>query len=312
MKVQKKYSGIVIPAVTPLNKQYELDTAGVERMFANFRQHRVSPFILGTTGEYASLSFKLKADYIKLAGKLKKAGDMLYVGISSNCYSETVDLAKLSFDNGADALAVNLPAYYKLSELQIRKYFEQIAEDCKGPLIIYNIPATTHMSIPLSLIDELSRHENIVGTKDSERNDDRLTQSLELWSQREDFSYFLGWAGRSAHALLNGADGLVPSTGNLCPDIYCKMYQAFLDMDEEKVHHYQKQSDLLGDLYQKGRLLGESLWALKVLMSEKNLCQPYVMPPLQAQSNKEEALLRQGLHELTVQEGFKFLIEENA
>lgn len=312
MKVQKKYQGIVIPAVTPLNEKFELDKAGVERMFANFKQHRVSPFILGTTGEYASLPVDLKTDYIKLAGKLKQTGEMLYVGISSNSYSETVDLARLSFDNGADALAVNLPSYYKLSESQIRKYFEQLADDCKGPLIIYNIPATTHMSIPLKMIDELSYHEHIVATKDSERNDERLRQSLELWAGREDFSYFLGWAARSATALLNGSDGLVPSTGNLCPAIYSAMYKAVLKGDAEKADHFQRQSDVLGNLYQQGKLLGESLWALKVLMDEKDICLPYVMPPLQPQSAEEDAALRQGLNELAEQEGFTFLTKENA
>lgn len=306
MKLQKKYHGVIIPAVTPLNEKYELDQAGVERMFSNFSKHEVSPFIMGTTGEYASLSYNLKTDYIRLAGKLKKPGEMLYAGIASNCYSETVDLAKFSLDNGADALAVNLPAYYKLSECHMKKYFEQLAEDCKGPLIIYNIPATTHMSIPLSVIDELSAHENIVGTKDSERNEERLKHSLELWADRPDFSYFLGWAARSSTAMLHGGDGLVPSTGNLHPAIYNEMYKAALAGDHDKVHQAQVQSDVLGHLYQHGRLLGESLWALKVLMSEHGLCQPHVMPPLQSQSGLEESALRKELHELAEKEGFVF------
>src|ERR1700733_9582752 len=107
MKLQKKYQGIIIPAVTPLTDRFELDKGGVERMFANFSQNQVSPFILGTTGEYASLPHELKKEYIKLAGSLKQPGEMLYAGISSNSYAETVDLAKFSIDNGADALPVN-------------------------------------------------------------------------------------------------------------------------------------------------------------------------------------------------------------
>src|SRR5690606_40372277 len=63
---------------------------------------------------------------------------------------------------------------------------------------------------------------------------------------------------KSAYALLHGSDGLVPSTGNLAPSIYDEMYKAIAEGSEEKAYYYQRQSDLLGDLYQKGRTLGES------------------------------------------------------
>jgi len=307
--MKKKYNGIVIPAITPLTESFALDKAGVKNMFHNFRANDVNPFILGTTGESASLPNELKQDYIQLAGQLKQATDKLYVGIASNRFEESVTLAKYSFDNGADAVAAHLPTYYKLSEPQIKKYFEQLADQCGGPLIIYNIPATTHMSMSLKVIDELSHHDNIVGIKDSEQNDERLRESLKLWKGREDFSYFLGWAARSADALLNGADGLIPSTGNLFPAIYNEMAQAAQLGNRDAVLALQKKSDVIGKLYQSGRLLGESLWALKVLMFDSGICQPYVMPPLQPQSGEEEAHLVKTLHELMKNEGLNLKID---
>ncbi len=303
MKIKKKYQGVIIPAVVPLTARFKLDEAGVKSMFANFYRHSVSPFILGTTGESASVSLSLKAEYARLAGKLKHPGDMLYTGIASNCFEESVELARIAFDTGSDAVVASLPSYYALSEKDMKIYFEQLADQCEGPLIIYNIPATTHMSVPLKVIDDLSYHPNIVATKDSERSDDRLKEALHLWAGREDFAYFLGWAARSNYALLNGADGIVPSTGNLLPGIYTDMYQAALNRDEELVNTMQRKSDMFGALYQKGRSLGESLWALKVLMNEKNLCDTYVMPPLQPQTMQDEELLRQSLHLLIEQEG---------
>jgi dihydrodipicolinate synthase/N-acetylneuraminate lyase len=305
MKIKKKYQGVVIPAVTPVTESFKLDEGGVENMFSNFHSNGVYPFILGTTGESSSLCTELKNNYIKLAGKLKRPGDMLYAGIASNCFDESVELAKYCFDNGVDAVVANLPSYYRLSDGQVKKYFEQLVEQCNGPLIIYNIPATTHMSISLDVIDELSHHENIVATKDSERSDERLKESLKLWADRKDFSHFLGWAGRSAEAILNGSDGLVPSTGNLHPGIYNEMKLAALSGDADKVHALQKQSDILGNLYQSGRLLGESLWALKVLMNEAGLCQPYVVPPLQPSDDSEAIALIKGLHEIMELEGLK-------
>jgi 4-hydroxy-tetrahydrodipicolinate synthase len=155
-----------------------------------------------------------------------------------------------------------------------------LADNISLPLFIYNIPATTHMSIPLAVIDKLSHHENIVGLKDSERSEERMLQTLQLWKERKDFHYILGWATKSADALLNGADGLVPSTGNVYPEIYNNMMNAFNAGDKEELYALQKLSDEYGALYQANRTLGESLYALKLMMKEKGICDEYVMPPL--------------------------------
>jgi 4-hydroxy-tetrahydrodipicolinate synthase len=182
--------------------------------------------------------------------------------------------------HAVDVVVATLPSYYGLTEKQMLKYFTTLANSISLPLFIYNIPATTHMSIPLTVIDELSKHKNIVGIKDSERSEERMLRSLELWKDRRDFHYILGWAAKSADALLNGADGLVPSTGNLYPEIYADMIKAFENGDKDKMYEMQKLSDEYGALYQANRTLGESLHALKLLMKEKGLCEEYVMPPL--------------------------------
>ncbi len=305
MSTKKKYSGIVIPAVTPLTSTYQLDEEAVEKMFENFYTSGVSPFILGTTGESASLSDSIKLAYIKAAAKLKRADTVLYAGISSNCLEESVAIAKDCFNAGVDVVAATLPTYYLLSENGMKTWFEQLADAVPGPLIIYNIPATTHMSIPLQVIEELSYHANIVGTKDSERSDERLNESIVLWKERTDFSHFLGWAVRSAQALINGSDGLIPSTGNLYPKLYDDMVQAVTANDNDKALKLQRLSDDLGNVYQGGKLLSESLSALKVLMKEAGLCQSYVMPPLQPQSLKEEKRLIENLHTLCQKENIK-------
>jgi 4-hydroxy-tetrahydrodipicolinate synthase len=305
MKKEKKYKGIVIPAVTPLTAEYKLDENSVENIFRNFRQHGAHPFILGTTGESASLPTSIKTAYVKKAAALKQPGDVLYAGVSSNCMEETVDFSKSCFDAGVDVVAATLPTYYALTESQMKNYFEQIAEQVLGPLIIYNIPATTHMSIPLDVIDQLSHHENIVGTKDSERSEERLKQSLELWRDRQDFSHFLGWAAKSAEALIDGSDGLIPSSANLYPLPYQLMFEAAASGHTHKAFEWQQFSDELGDVYQKGKTLGESLAALKCLMKEHRLCERYVMPPLRLLSADEEAAVIAAFREIVIKEEHK-------
>jgi dihydrodipicolinate synthase/N-acetylneuraminate lyase len=298
MKPEKKYSGVVIPAVTPFTADHHLDHNAVEKIFSNFRNNQVAPFILGTTGEASSLPFSMKKELLELAGKLKKNDNVLYAGISSNVFVESVALAKLAFDNGTDVVVATLPSYYALTETEMICYFEELAEALAGPLIIYNIPATTHMSIPLEVIGRLSHHPNIVGTKDSERSEERLKESVQLWSGRTDFSHFLGWAARSSEAILTGSDGLVPSTGNICPSLYADLYQAAKEGNSEEALQFQQASDAWGNLYQQGRTLGQSLYALKFVMKQLHLCEPYVMPPLQALTAKEEEDLLAAYNEL--------------
>jgi 4-hydroxy-tetrahydrodipicolinate synthase len=298
MKKSKKYSGVIIPAITPLTADHKLDESGVEKIFHFFYEHNTVPFILGTTGESSSLPLSVKEAYVKAAVKNKKAGTLLYAGIASNVINESMEFAKFCADNGVDAVAANLPSYYVLTESQIKKHYELLADACPLPLVIYNIPATTNMSIPLSIIDELSYHHNVVATKDSERNEERLKQSLELWKNREDFSHFLGWAAKSTEALINGSDGLIPSTGNLIPEVYSEMVKAIDAGDHNKAYEMQKLSDVYGSLYQSGKTLGESLWALKVLMKENGLCNEVVMPPLQSLSKEEALKLIRSMKEL--------------
>lgn len=311
MKIHKKYQGVVVPVVTPVTDDFKLDSQAVENIFNNLYHHDVDPFILGTTGESASVPKAVKEEYMTLAAKLKKPGTKLYAGLSSNCVQESVEFARKCFDAGFDAVAATLPSYYVLTEGQMKAYFEYLADEINGPLIIYNIPATTHMSIPLPVIDELSYHQNIVATKDSERGESRLNESLARWAQRTDFSHFLGWAAKSSHALLNGCDGLIPSTGNLYPALYSAMQNAAMaGSDHELLHHYQHHSDLIGNLYQAERTLGESLWSLKVLMKHYGLCQANVLPPLKPMSEAEEQALIRGLEDLLENAGIQISISK--
>lgn len=298
MKLDKTEKKIIVPVVTPLTPSFEIDILSVEKVIHNCYRHGAAPFILGTTGEAPSLPLKQKQDYVVAASKCKKQGAVLYAGISSNSIDESITFARFCADHAVDAVAATLPAYYALTDDQMQLYFEQLAGAIPLPLIIYNIPATTHMSIPLPVIDALSHHPNIIATKDSERSDERLQASLRLWKNRDDFAHYLGWSARSAAALIAGSDGLIPSTGNIFPEIYQKMLRAVAAGDTALAYEMQQQSDAGGALYQSGRTLGQSLWALKVLMHEKGLCQPVVMPPLQPQEAHQLAELKKSLSNL--------------
>ncbi len=299
MKTEKKYSGVIVPMVSPFDEKLRIDREAVGNLADHLAAAEVIPFILGTTGEAASMSREMKTE---LAAEMIRAVDgrrPVFAGISSNSLEESVELACRYKDLGIEAAVATLPFYYPLKHSLMRRYLEYLAERVPLPLILYNMPATTGLSIPLELIHELSHHPKVAGLKDSERDVERIDRSLELWSGRKDFSYLLGWAGMSAYALVKGADGIVPSTANLVPGLFRELYLSARDGRAEQVEKLQARTDEIALLYQKDRQLDRSIPALKALMSLRGLCGPHVLPPLyQMEGDEEKKYLKETAKEL--------------
>jgi len=204
----------------------------------------------------------------------------IYAGICGNCVEENIANAKAYIQAGADVIVSILPYYYPLTSVQMFGYFKTLAERINFPTMVYNIPSTTKMSIPIEVVEELSKVKHICGFKDSERDQARMEQCVNLFKDRENFSYFPGYAAISAKALKLGADGLVPSTGNFVPGMFRDMYEYSMAEHWQEVERLQKETDIVAKIYQSGRTLGNSLQALKVMMSVQGLCKPYALPPL--------------------------------
>jgi 4-hydroxy-tetrahydrodipicolinate synthase len=278
--INKKYKGVIIPMITPYNKNLLIDLQSIVKILDIFIKTNVSPFVLGTTGESVSISESQKTLLVKSVVQYVNKRVKTYAGISGNCLQESIENAKSYANLGVDAVVAHLPFYYPLSSNQMMQYYEQLANSIPCPLILYNNPITTKQSVPLEVIDLLSHHPNIVGIKDSERGMERLDQSINLWSNRADFSHFVGWAAQSAYGLLQGADGIVPSTGNVTPKLYSDLYNAATADDSEKANELQEKANQISEIYQKDRNLSQSIPALKTMMSAFGLCEPFVLPPM--------------------------------
>lgn len=296
MQNKKKYQGVVVPMVTPVTEQGQLDVTAVERIIAFFGNNQVSPLLMGTTGEGNSVS---SADGLLLVETAVKANRQLstpitiYAGLTGNCFAEQLRQADTYLKAGADVIVATLPTYYALTEQQMYGYYKLLADSITGPLMLYNILATTHMSIPVEVIRRLADHPNIVGLKDSERDLERMQQCIALSKGREDFCYFCGWAAQSAYSLSLGGDGIVPSTGNFVPDMFSALFEAARSGDFKEANRLQDATNEIAKIYQSGRTLGQSLAALKVMMQTKGLCEPWMLMPLTRLSADEEEEIRQ-------------------
>jgi len=293
MKTNKElYRGVIVPMITPLDQRGAIDEKGVRRIVDSLVSNRCSPFVAGTTGESSSISDSRKAELVRIAVEETAGRELVYAGIADNCSEESIAKARLYQTLGADAVVAHLPSYYPIDEAQMRAYFLALADACPLPVVLYNIPVTTHLSVPLALLDELSHHENIVGVKDSERGDDRLRDSLELWRDRQDFTFHLGWAAMSSFGLQHGLDGIVPSSANLVPGLYRAIYDAAKSGDGDEADRLQSITNDISDYYQAGYTLSRSIPKFKAMMSEFGICQPYAAPPMLSLSGDELASVK--------------------
>ena len=282
-----------MPMVSPLQADLSIDRTGVCSLVKMLTNAGVHIFVLGTTGEISSLPLKERIKLLEYTVDANQNKSVVFAGISGNCLSESSDASKLYKDIGVDIAVAHLPFYFQIGRRHIVDYYFRLADQLTIPLMLYNIPQTTHISIPQDAIEQLSRHENIIGLKDSERDIDRLTGNIEMSRDRDDFSFFVGWASMSAEALKMGADGIVPSSGNLIPHIYNDLYKASKEGDTAKALTLQSVSDSITDYYQKDRTLAEAFPLLKAMLKIFGICGHYAAPPLLTLSDGEISRIEQ-------------------
>lgn len=296
MTTTKRFRGVVPPLITPVNSEGSLDEQSLGRVIDYMVGGGVDGiFVMGTTGECASVPLEMRRNFVRAAAERLRGRALLYVGIGDNCFAHSVEAAGEAFRGGADAVVAQLPSYYLLTPEEMISYYWSLAERIEGPLLMYNIPSTTHMSIPVDVVASLARHPRIVGFKDSENNADRLGQVASRLLGDDNFSLFIGVGVLSARGLLLGMDGVVPSSGNLDPRSWRDICDAARRGDREEVERLQTWLNRLAQVFQRDRTLGQSLAALKAAMSVLGLCGTSMLPPFSAVSPEVVDLIREEL-----------------
>ena len=288
----KRYAGVVVPMATPV-KNGSVDLEATAAIIRSFVEAGVDTLVMGTTGEGNSVPQKEGIEMVRKAVETAQGRITIYAGVTGMCLKEQIAQIEGFKEAGADVAVAVLPAYYALEEEQMVAYYTALADASPLPLMLYNILATTHLSIPVEAVRKLAAHPNIVGLKDSERDLERMEQCIAVAKSREDFTYFCGWAAQSAHSLELGADGIVPSTGNFVPKHFQALYEAAVAGDMAEAHRLQELTDRMVKVYQAGRPLGKQLAALKCIMAREGLCGKEMFAPLTMLSDEEYASIEE-------------------
>ncbi|MDO4757717.1 MAG: dihydrodipicolinate synthase family protein [Rikenellaceae bacterium] len=290
----KRYAGVVVPMVTPV-KDGSVDLQAVETIIRSFVEAGVDTLVMGTTGEGNLVPQKEGIEMVRRAVETAKGAITIYAGVTGLCLKEQIAQIEGFKEAGADVAVAILPAYYALDEEQMVAYYTALADASVLPLMLYNILATTHLSIPVSAVRKLAAHPNIVGLKDSERDLERMEACIAVKREVENFTYFCGWAAQSAHSLELGADGIVPSTGNFVPKHFQALYEAAVKGDMAEANRLQELTDAMAKVYQQGRPLGKQLAALKCIMQGEGLCGLEMYAPLTQLTDEEYKTIREGI-----------------
>ena len=190
---------------------------------------------LGSTGEFASLSFEEKKRvYSVVSQSWKEEGKKektLIAGVGSNCAKEVETLTEEASSLGFKYAMVLTPHYYLPSmqkeNTQIN-FFEKMASKSKLPIILYNIPQFTGVNLSPVVISVLSKNDKIVGMKDSSGNVGQIQVYAEASREsRSKFSILGGSASTLYASLCSEADGGIVALANLLPQESCLLFQLF-------------------------------------------------------------------------------------
>jgi len=299
--MNRTFTGLIPPMVTPLTADRKLDKTGVKNMVNHLLTGGVDGiFLLGTTGEGPHLSYAIREELVKETCRLVKGRVPVLVGITETDLEDALAFAKTCKAFGVAAVVAAPPYYFKLTQAECVAWFTEMADRSPLPVVVYDMPAHTDTIIDPATIVKLAAHRNIVAMKDSSSiialfNKFRL--ALEPFKAK--FSLFMGPDEAMGEAVALGADGGVCTGANLWPAAFKAMYLAAKAGDLAKVAKLQRFTTMSSYLlYGLGQGQIGFLKGVKAALAEMGFVKNVLTAPFTPFAGKELSALRKALRTL--------------
>ena len=292
--------GIVPPLVTPLLDNNTLDVEGLERLIEHIVAGGVHGiFILGTTGEAQSISFALRYEMIKQTARILNKRLPLLVGISDTSLVDSVTLADLAAECGADAVVSAPPYYYATGQAELAEFYEQLIPQLKLPIYLYNMPTHTKVSFAPSTIRRIAENPKVIGFKDSSAGGGYFQSVMHEMRDYPEFSLFVGPEEMMAESVLMGAHGGVNGGANMFPKLYVELYNAAVAKDVDKVRELQhKVLQISSSIYTVGSYGSSYLKGVKAGLSVLGICNDFLAAPFNKFDEEHKAKIRAAIENL--------------
>ena len=220
------FKGVNTALITPF-KDGKIDKAALVNIVNWQIEQGVHGLVpVGTTGESPTLSHEEHDEVIEITVAEAEGRVPVIAGAGSNNTFEAVRLAKHAEKVGADAVLIVSPYYNKPTQTGLEAHFTSIANELSSiPLIIYDIPGRSIVSVEDTLLAKLAEHKNIVGIKDATGDAGRPARLCNLIG--EDFCQLSGDDATAFSYLASGGHGMISVVSNIAPKLYADMYNAF-------------------------------------------------------------------------------------
>jgi 4-hydroxy-2-oxoglutarate aldolase len=213
--------GVFPPLPTPFAEDGSLAIDRLRESVERLNGTGLSGYLaLGSNGEAFHVS-PAEASQVFAAVAASAGPDRtVLAGVGQLSTWATMEMAERAADAGCHAVLVLPPFYYRASMTSdaLRSHFERVADASPIPVLLYNVPAATGLQIPLEVIAEVAKHQNVVGIKDSSGEVARLAEAIRLTRDGEPFSVLSGNYAAFLPGLSFGVDGAILAVANVAPE----------------------------------------------------------------------------------------------
>ena len=288
MILQKKYSGITVPVLTPVLEDETVDEKGYRRLIQYLIDNGVhGVFACGTLGETMSLTQAERDRAIRIAADQCAGKAKVFAGVMDTSTKRVIENIKRIEDCGCDA-AVITPVFYDrhTSQGEIIRLFEDVAAATDIDLVAYNIPTFVVEKIEPATVSALADIEKVKAYKDSAANFNDTVKVCNALADRPDFSILNGTPVQYMPSALLGCDGCVPGMASMYPKVFVEAYNASLTGDVELMRKFNKLICLAGSVYASAK---NGTAAVKYAVSPMGFINERILRPQDGCSAEEKA-----------------------
>ena len=282
--------GSLVALITPMNQDGSINYEQLHDLIDWHIENGTDGIVaVGTTGESATLPVEEHLAVIEATVKHVNKRVPVIAGTGANNTVEAIALSKAAEQAGADYTLSVVPYYNKPSQEGIYQHFKAIAEATSIPMVIYNVPGRTVVSMSNDTIVRLAEIPNIVGVKEASGN---IGKNIELInSVPEGFVVLSGDDPTGLPFMLCGGHGVVTVAANVAPKLFADMCRAALEGDIATARRLNEQLIPIYNTMFCEPSPAAPKWGLSLL----GKCEPHVRLPLVALTEAGQAKVRAAL-----------------
>ena len=282
--------GSLVALITPMNQDGSINYEQLHDLIDWHIENGTDGIVaVGTTGESATLPVEEHLAVIEATVKHVNKRIPVIAGTGANNTVEAIALSKAAEQAGADYTLSVVPYYNKPSQEGIYQHFKAIAEATSIPMVIYNVPGRTVVSMSNDTILRLAKIPNIVGVKEASG---KIGSNIELInSVPEGFAVLSGDDPTGLPFMLCGGHGVVTVAANVAPKLFADMCRAALEGDIATARRLNEQLTPIYNTMFCEPSPAAPKWGLSLL----GKCEPHVRLPLVALTEAGQAKVRAAL-----------------